>query len=582
LAIYRSPGSQAPRAHSTCPEDWSLTECVRILRRRKATLLWVTCLAVAITGLVTIGQSRVYQSRASLEVQAFNENFLNLRDIYPTAASSTDLSLYVQTQAELIQQDSLLEQVARQLHLEERPEFQPASTTLNKLRQHIRIVPLRNSRIIQIVGEARDAPLAADLANTLARTFIDQTIETRQRAAAQTYESLRSQLGELRPGLLKQEARAAQSGTDRLRMPVLPKLDTNRRLYEALLQKADDARMAAEMRQSNIRLVGLAEPATRPYKPNLPLNLIIGTLGGFVVAIGCVMLQEQNTSVLHSPGEAGRHLALPELGAIPSVGAWKPSPFGFRNSSNGKLHIERAMLEQRSSYLSESFRTTLASILSAPHNGDHPHNLVFTSTQPMEGKTTLVTNLGFALAEIGRKVLLVDGDMRRPRLHRIFDEANEWGLSDVLREWDSIEGLPLKLLVKKTAVPDIYLLPGGVSTDNILGLLHSGRMSKLLARFREEFDYVLVDTPPCLEFGDARNLARFADGLVLVVRAGHTERKMAEAAVQRLECDGIRVTGVVLNGWDTSRGGPYCHSTFRSSAPAAYGKSTRKDWEPIA
>jgi receptor protein-tyrosine kinase len=555
---------------------------VRILRRRKATLLWVTCLAVAITGLVTSGQSRVYQSRASLEVQTFNESFLNLRDIYPTAASSTDLGLYVQTQAELLQQDSLLEQVARELHLEERPEFQPASTALNKLRQHIGIVPLRNSRIIQIVGEARDAPLAADLANTLARTFIDQTIEARQRAAAQTYESLRSQLDELRPGLLKQEARAAQSGPDRLRMPVLPKLETNRRLYEALLQKANDARMASEMRESNIRLVGLAEPATRPYKPNLPLNLIIGTLGGFVVAIGCVMLQEQNTSVLHSPGEAGRHLALPELGAIPNVGAWKTSPFGIRNSTNGKLHIERAVLEQRSSYLSESFRTTLASILSAPHNGDHPHNLVFTSSRPMEGKTTLVTNLGFALAEIGRKVLLVDGDMRRPRLHRIFDEANEWGLSDVLREWDSIEQLPLKVLVKKTAVPDIYLLPGGVSTDNILGLLHSGRMSKLLTRFREEFDYVLVDSPPCLEFGDARNLARSADGLVLVVRAGHTERKMAEAAVQRLEADGIRVTGVVLNGWDRSRGGPYCHSTFRSSAPGAYGKSTRKDWEPIA
>ena len=171
----------------------------------------------------------------------------------------------------------------------------------------------------------------------------------------------------------------------------------------------------------------------------------------------------------------------------------------------------------------------------------------------MEGKTTVVSNLGFALAETGSQVLLIDGDMRRPQLHRIFDQANSWGLSDVLREWNSIEELPLKVLVKKTAVPNLYLLPGGAVHGQHFGLLHSGRMSKLLARFREEFDYVLVDAPPCLEFADARNMARYADGLVLVVRARYTERKTAQAAVQRLECDGIRVTGVILNGWDPSR-----------------------------
>jgi receptor protein-tyrosine kinase len=193
----------------------------------------------------------------------------------------------------------------------------------------------------------------------------------------------------------------------------------------------------------------------------------------------------------------------------------------------------------------------------------------------------LVSNLGFALAEIGRKVLLIDGDMRRPQLHRIFDQTNGWGLSDVLREWESIGELPMKLLVKKTTIPDLYLLPGGTTTHNIPGLLQSGRMPKLLTRFREEFDYVLVDAPPCLEFDDARSMARHTDGLVLVVRAGHTARKTAQAAVQTLQCDGIRMTGVVLNGWDPSRGDPYCHSTVRCSSLTVYGKSLRKDWKPI-
>jgi len=106
-------------------------------------------------------------------------------------------------------------------------------------------------------------------------------------------------------------------------------------------------------------------------------------------------------------------------------------------------------------------------------------------------------------------------------------------------------------------------MSGGTSTDNILGLLHSGRMSKLLARFREEFDCVLVDAPPCLEFADATNMGRCADGLVLVVRASCTDRKMAQSAVHRLECDGAQVTGVILNGWDSSRSRPYNYPSLR-------------------
>jgi polysaccharide biosynthesis transport protein len=555
LAIHRSVESRVPAGHPTGPEDWSVGECMRILRRRKTTLLWITCLGVLVTMLVTGGQPHIYQSRALLEVQTFNEDFLNLRDIYPTAALSDGAGLYLQTQAELLQQDSLIERVARKFHLERRPEFQPPASFLSKLRQDIRIVPGRNSRILQVVCDSRDAPLAADLANTLARTFIQQNIETRQRAARKTYESLRLQLEGLRPALLHTPSPAVQFVPVAARAPFLATIDANRRLYEAMLQKANDARMASELRQSNIRLIGPAEPAGRPYRPNLPLNLVIGSLGGFVVAIGYVMLQEQHISVLRSPGEAGMYLALPELGAIPNNSSRNRSPLRFFNSGNGKLPIERGVGEQQSSHLSESLRATVVSILSATHNGGHPRNLVFTSSLPMEGKTTLVSNLGLALAGIGRRVLLIDGDMRRPQLHRIFDQVNAWGLSDVLREWNSIEELPLKVLVRKTAVPDLYLLPGGASADDIPGLLYSGRLTRLLARSREEFDYVLVDAPPCLEFTDAGHMARCADGLVLVVRSGCTERKTAQAAVQRLEGDGIRVTGVILNAWDSSRSG---------------------------
>jgi receptor protein-tyrosine kinase len=181
----------------------------------------------------------------------------------------------------------------------------------------------------------------------------------------------------------------------------------------------------------------------------------------------------------------------------------------------------------------------------------------------MEGKTTVVSNLGIALAEIGNKVLLIDGDLRRPQLHKVFGQVNSWGLSDLLREKNAIEDLPVEVLVKKTGIPRLGLLPSGTGSDNIFGLLCSGRMARLLPRFRREFDYVLVDAPPCLEFADARILARYAERLLLVVRADYTERETAQAAVQRLVLDGIPVMGVIFNYWDPTQNDLYGYARYR-------------------
>jgi receptor protein-tyrosine kinase len=514
--------------------------------------------------LLTSLRPRVYQSRAVLEIQGLNDTYLNLRDVYPAVGSSADAAGYVQTQADILGQRNLLEQVAHKLRLEANPDFQRARDVIEQLRRDIHIVPSRNSRTIQILCDSRNAALAADLCNTLAASFIDQSIEVRQAAARQTYDSLKPQMDELRGAMVQSGARAAMSGTGTAKAGAAPaEAAMYRRFYEAALEKIGNAWLAARVRQTNIRQVGVAEPAHRPYKPNLPLNLALGALGGSILAVGFVLLQAQNHSVLREPGEAGMHLTLPELGAIPKAPAVRRLAFPISTSGNGRPRVERASLEQRGSGVSESFRATLASILSASRTGSHPRTLVITSARATEGKTTVVSNLGIALAEISNKVLLIDGDMRRPRLHKIFDEANSWGLSDVLGEKNAIDDLPLDVLVKKTAVPHVYLLPSGTCPENIFGLLCTGRLSKLLPRFREEFDYVLVDAPPCLEFADVRLMARHADELLLVVRANHTHRKTAQAAVDRLRLDGIPLMGVILNRWDPAHSTAYDYPESR-------------------
>ncbi|HKA00937.1 MAG TPA: polysaccharide biosynthesis tyrosine autokinase [Candidatus Solibacter sp.] len=499
---------------------------MRILGRHYPALLLAMCLGIAVAAILSSLQPAIYGSRIALEVEGLNENYLDLRNVYPTIAPGSDAAGLLQTQAEIFTQDALLQRVARKLHLETRPEYLSNYTIAERLREDIRVEPTRNSRILQIVCDARDAALAASLCNSLAEDGIENAIATRQRIARQTFDSLEPRLDDLWNLFHKGSGRGHAA----------PDPDMFRHFFDNLMERAGDAWIASRVRQANIRIVGAAEPPSHPYKPNLPLNLSIGAIGGLVLGIGWVMLRTTNRSVLREPGEASLHLSVPELGAIPRV---------KRTASTAH--------EPDATVLSESFRAASVSIVSATRNGEHCRTLVVTSAWPTEGKTTVVHNLGKALAETSEKVLLIDGDMRRPRLHKLFDEANSWGLTDFLREPNAIDELPVEAIVKKTSVPRVYLLPSGACSENIFGLLYRERMSKMWRRFQETFDYILVDAPPCLEFADARILAHCAGELLLVVRANHTHRKAVQAAIQRIQLDGIPMIGVVLNQWDQRR-----------------------------
>src|SRR5437899_6828167 len=201
-------------------------------------------------------------------------------------------------------------------------------------------------------------------------------------------------------------------------------VETTRQAYDAMLQKVNEAGVASAIRPTNIRMVGPAEPATQPYKPNLPLNIGIGLFAGLVMGVGCVMLLEQTNRRLVMPGDTAIAPLLVELGAIPAAPrlnglATRLLRSGTKNGTTPEGLTERITWEQKDSEFSESFRNVLASILLPANSGETPRVLVVTSPQPGEGKTTVASNLAIALAEIKHRVLLIDGDLRKPRLHTI-------------------------------------------------------------------------------------------------------------------------------------------------------------------
>lgn len=348
-------------------------------------------------------------------------------------------------------------------------------------------------------------------------------------------------------------------------------VDSNRRLYETMLQRVKEASLATAMRDSNVLVVDRAKAPARPYRPSYPMNAAIGLFGGVLLGFGFVLFRERVDKRISVPDDAQIYLDLPVLGVIPldegalHIGTRLPGaslPAGRTSRAPGDCP-ELATWKRKPSLLAECTRTTLTSILLPNQGEDALHVIVLTSPSQGDGKTTVACNLSIAMAEIGRRVLLIEGDLRRPRLHRVFGIANNWGLRETLQSEVPLETVPLSHLVHATEVAGLSLLPGGTMGATPANLFYSSRMSALLKRLRREFDMILIDAPPMIHLADARLLGRLADGVILVVRAGQTTTDSALFAAQRFAEDGTRVLGTVLNSWDPRSGQHYGYGSYQ-------------------
>ncbi|MBI1356921.1 MAG: polysaccharide biosynthesis tyrosine autokinase [Acidobacteria bacterium] len=341
-------------------------------------------------------------------------------------------------------------------------------------------------------------------------------------------------------------------------------VETNRQVYDSLLQRMKEAGVAAAIQNSNITIVDAARVPLEPSEPNIPRNVLLGWLVGLCGAIGLVFVRDRADSTLRTPGDAETRLSLPELGVIPAFESDAPSrrllgrgPAGVRMrqaDEDPERALELVCWRREQSALAEAFQSTLTSVENIIPDGDSPRCLVVSSARAGEGKTTVLSNLGVAAAQRGRRVLLIDADLRAPRLHELFKVDNRYGLSNLLRAVRQ-DGETNEALVRPTGVDNLFVLPAGTSDASIPKLLGSPRVNDLLRSLEREFDLILIDTPPGLAVADARLLARLADGVLLVLRAGQTDMSSAEAVQRRFQGDGAAMIGAVLNGWNASRDG---------------------------
>ncbi len=333
--------------------------------------------------------------------------------------------------------------------------------------------------------------------------------------------------------------------------------ESNKQIYESLLQRVNEFGVTRERRTGNIRVIDAAETPQVPLGTGARRDVQYGAVGGLLLAMCAALLLEMLDSHVKTPDQIKTELGLPFLGLVPLVSS-ETAPEPLLNEAPPPAFGEAL----------RGLRTNVR--LSIPADG--PRILVVTSPCPGDGKTLVASNLALALAMSDHRVMLVDADLRRPRIHEVFGEEREGGLTNLL-----VGDAGVATLVRRTSVPRLDLLTSGSLPPNPSELLDSRRFRELLAQLGDQYDWVILDSPPVLPVTDAVLLAVMASGVVLVTAADVTPLHAAKAAVERLTQARARVLGALLNRADLDRRAYYYGRSYQSDYNRYY-QSTAPAW----
>jgi len=381
---------------------------------------------------------------------------------------------------------------------------------------------------------------------------VNQDLAGKFSQALATERDLQNKVDALKTDLLGEQGRSIQFN-------ILQRdVDTNRALYEALLQRFKEVGIAGGIGTNNVSIVDRALAPRSPSSPNIPLNLTLGLLLGLIIGGVAALVLEQLAESVILPAEFQRKLRIPLLGSTPasrtSVTTTKLLPSKFLPSNllpsrSPKTADVGKDLSNRQSELSEAYFSVLTAVQFSTANGA-PRTIAITSSQAQEGKSTSALALARGLASLGSRVLLVDSDLRNPSLHRSFGTDHGKGLSDVLTGHAA-----LAEVVRETGVRGLSIVTSGKIPPNPAELLAGEGLSRMMKAASEAFDHVLFDSPPVLGLADAPLIARACEGTVFVIEAGRTRSSQARHALDRLMSVRAHILGAVLTKLDSKSSG---------------------------
>ena len=345
-------------------------------------------------------------------------------------------------------------------------------------------------------------------------------------------------------------------------------VENMRNLLDHLVKKQKESLLTSRLeglQTSNIKVIDPAEIPKTPISSNTKKMLLMTLMMGLFAGGGLVFGLEWLDQTIKAPEEVERYLRKPSLGFVPALGTEDNLQYQYAYSERNQARpmrelksIELANYVDAESSIAESYRTIRTSILlSTPESP--PKIITVSSSVPKEGKTSTVVNLAISFTKLSKKVLIIDGDLRKPSLHKIFRIKNTQGLSSFLVSKSNVEEVFFK-----TDINNLYVIPSGPIPPNPSELLDSQRMSLLLKKMKEHFDVIFIDSPPLIGIVDPVIIGRHTDGTIMVVWAGKTQKRAVQKAKEELDRYRIRILGVVLNKVNLKKNNGYGYYSYQN------------------
>ena len=367
------------------------------------------------------------------------------------------------------------------------------------------------------------------------------SLKNEYKLALSREESLKRALARQKTESLKLNKKAVQYGVLRR------EAESSRQMYELLIKRFKETSLTEEMKTGNIRILDKAEVPKFPVKPKKKRNILLAVIMGLTLGIGTALFLEYLDNTIKLPEDVKEHLEIPYLGPVPAI-----------TSNDIPAHVARdlATVHAPKSAAAESYRSIRTGILFSSAD-EAPRTIVFTSASPDEGKTMTAANIGVAMANAGSRVLLLDCDMRRPRIHKLFDLDRNIGVSSILVGTGSA-----KDAIVPSSVENLDILPVGPIPPNPSEIIGSKKMGLLLSALKKHYDRIIIDSPPISAVTDAVILAQMADSLLLVVRAGETPRQVIQHALAQVRSVNANILGAVLNAVSVGRDSYYYYQYY--------------------
>jgi capsular exopolysaccharide synthesis family protein len=477
---------------------------------------WLILLAGIVAGITAffISSSQIPLYESSTRLLVSNPPSISNVDNNSMITSYTMPTTY----SEMVMDSPVLQGVIDKLKL---------NTTIEELKRHISVSLIRDTQILLVTVSDISPTRAADIANTLAEIFSEHIRELHSQRYASSKEGIANQVADLSQKISDTNKALANSNSDSEHIQLEARLTEYTRLYSDMVMTYEEVRLSEAQTSSNVVVTEPGMPNNIPVSPHTSINTMLAALVGMLMVSGAIFIIGFLDDTIKNPEELQRKFNIPILGVIARHEIVEGKP------------ISEA--EPRSP-VAESFRALRTNITFSSVDATL-RRIVITSPTPQDGKSTIAANLAVVMAQSEKKIVLIDADLRRPKLHHYFGLLNRFGLSDLFVQPVDNIGEALQ----PTSSVRLAVITSGSLPPNPSELLTSQRMGTILEKLMQGFDTILIDTPPILSVTDAAALTQAVDGVILVAKPGTTKMSDFRQSIETLKAVKANILGVVLN-----------------------------------